>query len=102
MAEIILKELGVCALVSKRETARMAEGRGGGLAASVEQEIDGRAVQRLTLFTDGERLAMPALGVGLHSSTHQVYFIPPTSTDLLGERPYLLEIDDSSNPKDER
>jgi hypothetical protein len=33
------------------------EGEGGGLAARIQQQVDGRAMQRLALLADKERLA---------------------------------------------
>jgi hypothetical protein len=64
MAEIILNEPGVGSLGGKREAASMAqhvgmgrEGQGGCLAARIQHQIDGRAVQGLALLTHKERLA---------------------------------------------
>jgi hypothetical protein len=62
--EIILNEPGIGSLVGKRKAAGMAqhvgmgrEGEGGCAAARVEQQIDGRAMQRLALLADKKRLA---------------------------------------------
>src|SRR5947207_2913281 len=64
VAEIILDEPGVGSLVGQGEAASMAqhvgmgrEGQGGRLAASVQNQIDGRAVQGPALLTDKKRLA---------------------------------------------
>ena len=70
MAEIILDEPGVRSLVGQRETARMPQylgmskkGQGDGLAASVEQQIYGRAVQRFALPTDEEGESKRSCGI---------------------------------------
>jgi hypothetical protein len=70
IAEIILDEPDVRSLVGQRETARMPQylgmskkGQGGGLAASVEQQIYGRAVQRFALSTDEEGESKRSCGI---------------------------------------
>ena len=62
--EIILNEPRVRALVGQGEAASVAQhvrmgeqGQGSGGAVFSQGQIDGRAVQRLALFTDKERLA---------------------------------------------
>jgi hypothetical protein len=64
MPQIILNQSRIGSLVGKGKATGVAqhvgmgrEGQGGGLAARIEKQINGRTVQRLALLTNKKRLA---------------------------------------------